>query len=76
MVEFLEMPADEAPELYDLTMDAFSPQGYVSDDTLQRSVDVLAVGMELKETPTVGQIFDLRLAREAYAELQREGWKP
>jgi NitT/TauT family transport system substrate-binding protein len=76
MVEFLEMPADEAPELYDLTMDAFSPQGYVSDDTLQRSVDVLAAGMELKETPAVAQIFDLRLAREAYAELQREGWKP
>jgi NitT/TauT family transport system substrate-binding protein len=76
MVEFLEIPADESSELWDLTMDAFSPQGYVSDETLQRSVDVLGVAMELKEPPTVGQIFDLRLAREAYAELQREGWRP
>jgi hypothetical protein len=76
MVEFLDLPPDEAAELYDLTMDAFIPQGYVGDDTLQRSIDVLAVAMELREPPAIGQVFDLRLARQAYAELQGEGWRP
>jgi hypothetical protein len=32
--------------------------------------------MELVEPPAVARVFDLRRAREAYAELQREGWKP
>ncbi len=76
MADFLDMPAEEASELYDLTMDAFIAQGYADDDTLRQSLDVLVAAGEVKEAPPLAQVFDLRLAREAYAELQREGWKP
>ncbi len=48
----------------------------MGDDVLRQSIDILAAAMELREPPAVSQVFDLRLAREAYAELQREGWKP
>jgi hypothetical protein len=76
MAEFLDIPADEASELYDLTMDAFIPQGYTDDETLRQSLDVLVSAGEVKEAPPISQVFDLRLAREAYADLQREGWHP
>jgi NitT/TauT family transport system substrate-binding protein len=76
MVEFIDLPAEDAAELYDLAMDTFSPQGFVGDDVLRQSIDVLAAAMELREPPAVAQVFDLRLAREAHAELQREGWRP
>lgn len=76
MAEFLDMPPDEAAELYDLTIDAFIMQGYADDETLRQSLDVLVAGGEVKEAPPISQVFDLRLARDAYSELQREGWKP
>ena len=76
MAEFLDIPPQEADELYDLTMDAYIPQGYADDETLRQSLDMLVVAMELKEPPPVTQVFDLRLAREADEELRREGWKP
>jgi NitT/TauT family transport system substrate-binding protein len=76
MADFLDMATDEASELYDLTMDAFIPQGYADDDTLRQSLDVLVAAGEVPEAPPLSQVFDLRLAREAYADLQREGWKP
>ncbi|HLH27155.1 MAG TPA: ABC transporter substrate-binding protein [Chloroflexota bacterium] len=76
MADFLDMSPEEAGELYDLTIDAFIPQGYADDETLRQSLDVLVTAGEVKETPPLSQVFDLHLAREAYAELQREGWKP
>jgi NitT/TauT family transport system substrate-binding protein len=76
MAEFLDTSPDEAAELYDLTMDAFLPQGYADDETLRQSLDVLVAAGEVKEAPPLSQVFDLRLAREAYADLQREGWRP
>jgi hypothetical protein len=31
---------------------------------------------ERTEAPPIAQVFDLTLARAAYAALQREGWQP
>lgn len=76
MAEFMKLSAQEAGELYDLTVADYIAEGYVDDQVLRQSIDVLKVGMNLKEAPPVARVFDLKLAREAHDELRRQGWKP
>ncbi|HEY7065152.1 MAG TPA: ABC transporter substrate-binding protein [Chloroflexota bacterium] len=76
MAQFVGIPVDEADELYDLNMDTFTPRGYSDDDTLRQSLEMVLEATERTEAPPIAQVFDLTLARAAYAALQREGWQP
>jgi ABC-type nitrate/sulfonate/bicarbonate transport system substrate-binding protein len=76
MADFVGIPPEEAAELYDLNVETFTPRGYSDDDTLRQSIDMIMEATERTDAPPLAQIFDLSLARAAYAELQREGWQP
>ncbi|MDP2728228.1 MAG: ABC transporter substrate-binding protein [Dehalococcoidia bacterium] len=66
----------KAKEYYDLSVTYSTTTGVATDEALKLSLDIQKQASGVKEDFSIGQVWDLRLAKQAGEELKAEGWKP
>jgi NitT/TauT family transport system substrate-binding protein len=71
----LHVEESVAAKTYDLYKAAMSNNGTISEDQQKKSLEVYLKLTGIKGPPSLDKIFDFRLTRKIYTELEANGWK-
>jgi ABC-type nitrate/sulfonate/bicarbonate transport system substrate-binding protein len=67
---------DLAVKTYDASRPAMTPDGTVSQELQQQTLEQAAKRLDLKEVPPLRKVFDYSVAQKVRAQLTAQGWKP
>lgn len=74
MVKYMRANPEMAREIYDTTIQTFTPDGMRGEDFMKSEAEIQAAALGLKELPPPERPFDLSFARKANERLKN--WKP
>lgn len=62
--------------IYDDTIRSRTQSGAITEDLQKKEVAIRSKLLKIKNVPATSKVYDFSIAREAMAELKKEGWKP
>lgn len=74
MVKYMRANPETAKEIYETTIQTFTPDGMRGEDFMKSEAQIQAAALALKELPPFERPFDLSFARKANERLTK--WKP
>ncbi len=74
MAKYMRTTPEVAREIYDSTIQSFTPDGTRGEDFMRSEAQIQAAALGLKEGPPFDRIFDLSFARKANERLK--SWNP
>jgi len=76
LARYLKIKEDQAAKYYDSVRPVMTADGTVSEDQLQKFLQVAAQRLRAKETLPLEKVFDYSVTKKIYAELRAKGWRP
>lgn len=75
-VKFTEADRTLVSRMYDDMVKSFTTAGHVDDETQRNDLAIVKLVAEVNEVVPINKAYDFSFARQAEAQLNKQGWKP